>query len=328
VKAASVAGVDESRSVQQKERLNMELRHLRCFVVLAEELHFTRAAERLHIEQSPLSRTIKELEDDLGALLFDRDRRGTKLTQAGEAFLKDVRCLFIKLDRAKENVRAISSGCRGSLRIAVSDSVVGPKLSAFLAQCREDVPEVEIRVTETTLAEQRHGLRSGHFHVGFAHTPEVGPGIVADPMWSDPIVLAMRSRHPLLAFKEVPLEELKNHSLLMCDSEDFEGFRTELLRLLGGLDVETYVAETVASNDMMFTLVAAGYGVGFTTTARVKGSGHSDIVARPVQIDNAVMTTYLLRQEGGNWPVCLDDFIVRLREVINEQDDDLNTTKS
>lgn len=78
----------------------MELRHLRCFVVLAEELHFTRAAERLHIEQSPLSRTIKELEDDLGALLFNRDRRGTRLTDAGKTFLLDVRRLFTTLDQA------------------------------------------------------------------------------------------------------------------------------------------------------------------------------------------------------------------------------------
>lgn len=69
----------------------MELRHLRCFIVLAEELHFTRAAERLHIEPSPLSRTIKELEDELSTVLFDRDRRGTRLTQSGEVFLQDTR---------------------------------------------------------------------------------------------------------------------------------------------------------------------------------------------------------------------------------------------
>ncbi|MGU5651602.1 LysR family transcriptional regulator, partial [Aeromonas hydrophila] len=80
----------------------MELRHLRCFVVLAEELHFTRAAERLHIEQPPLSRAIKELEDELGVVLFDRNRRGTVLTAAGAVFLQDVRRLFTVLEQARD----------------------------------------------------------------------------------------------------------------------------------------------------------------------------------------------------------------------------------
>ncbi len=132
----------------------MELRHLRCFVVLAEELHFTRAAERLHIEQPPLSRAIKELEDELGVTLFDRDRRGTRLTVAGAAFLQDTRRLFTVLEQARENARAIAAGLRGSLRIAISDGAMDPRLSAFLARCRAEEPEVEIRLSEVPLTEQ------------------------------------------------------------------------------------------------------------------------------------------------------------------------------
>ncbi len=95
----------------------MELRHLRCFVVLAEELHFTRAAERLHIEQPPLSRAIKELEDELGVVLFDRNRRGTVLTAAGAVFLQDVRRLFTVLEQARENAKAVASGLRGRAKV-------------------------------------------------------------------------------------------------------------------------------------------------------------------------------------------------------------------
>lgn len=163
----------------------MELRHLRCFVVLAEELHFTRAAERLHIEQPPLSRAIKELEDELGVTLFDRDRRGTRLTVAGAAFLQDTRRLFTVLEQARENARAIAAGLRGSLRIAISDGAMDPRLSAFLARCRAEEPEVEIRLSEVPLTEQIRGLRSGDFTIGFARAADVGEGIVAEPIWRD-----------------------------------------------------------------------------------------------------------------------------------------------
>jgi len=290
----------------------MELRHLRCFVAVAEELHFTRAAERLHIEQSPLSRTIRELEDDLGALLFERNRRGTRLTQAGAVFLEDVRRVFTTLEQARENVRAISAGYRGSLRIAVSDGALDPRLSSFLARCREEAPEIEIRLTEVPLAEQLRGLRTGGFDIGFAHAAGPGDGIIAEPVWQDPIVLAIPTHHPLLVLKEVPLEELARYPLVMCDPQVCEGCCRELTRLLRVLDREPTIVEHVASADMMLTLVGAGYGIGFASAARVAICHHPDVVVRPLAIADAVLTTYLLRSGSANPPMSLDRFIARL----------------
>ena len=291
----------------------MELRHLRYFVVLAEELHFTHAAERLHIEQPPLSRAIKELEDELGATLFDRDRRGTRLTPVGSAFLQDVRRVFAALEQGRENVKAIAAGLQGSLRIAISDGTVDQRLSAFLARCREEEPEIEIRLTEVPLSEQLRGLRSGDFTIGFAHTAEVGEEVIAEPIWHDPLILAVPARHPLLAHKEVPLPELASYPLVLCDPQVCEGYCRELTRLLRSLEREPNVVEHASSLDMMLTLVGAGYGLGFTTAARLAVSQRADVIARPLAADSAVITTYLLRPRSDAPCPALERFIARLR---------------
>ena len=101
----------------------MELRHLRCFLAVAEELHFARAAERLHIEQSPLSRAIKELEEDLGAQLFVRTTRSTRLTRAGKLFLEHVPRVFTALQQARDSVKAAANGFHSQLRVALSDGI-------------------------------------------------------------------------------------------------------------------------------------------------------------------------------------------------------------
>ena len=292
----------------------MELRHLRCFVALAEELHFTRAAERLHIEQPPLSRAIKELEDDLGAVLFVRNRRGTALTEAGATFLQDVHRVLAALKLAQENVRAVASGLSGSLRIAISDGAIDPRLSGLLARCREEEPEIEIRLSEVPLAEQLRGLRSGDFSIGFAHTAEVGDDILTEPLWHDSLVVAVPARHPLLSHKTVPLHKLASYPLVLCDPQLYEGYYRELARLLRPLEREPDVAEHVSSLDMMLTLVGAGYGVGFIRATRVAASQRSDVVIRPLAMDSAVITTYLLRPVSEDLPVSAERFIARLRE--------------
>src|SRR5262245_43915270 len=198
----------------------MELRHLRCFSAVAEELHFARAAARLHIEQSPLSRTIKELESDLGTQLFERTTRSTRLTWAGQVLLKDVRRLFTVLDQAKDNVRAAASGYRGMVRIALSDGIVPQRFSSLLAQCREQEPEIEARLLDVPLAQQIRGLRDGVYDVGFSRLGDAEEdGIEASPIWTDQLVVVIPSRHPLLAYKRVSLREVINYPLILADPE-------------------------------------------------------------------------------------------------------------
>ncbi|MDO9600269.1 MAG: LysR family transcriptional regulator [Azoarcus sp.] len=276
----------------------MNLRQLRCFIVVAEELHFSRAAERLHIEQSPLSRIIKKLESDLGVVLLERTTRGTRLTWAGQVFLQDARRLILAFEQAKSNAKSAATGYRGTLRIALSDGIARTHLSALLALCREEEPEVEIRLFETSFAQHLKGLHDDLYDAGFALADEVDDGIVAEPVWRDALVVALPARHPLLAHKRVPLREVVTHPLVLCHPEVCEGCSRQLERLLRSVDAEPVVVERVTSHELMLALVAAGYGIGFSSTAHLGACRDADVVARPLAGSSCVLITYLLRTDA------------------------------
>lgn len=145
----------------------MELRHHRCFQAVAEELHFARAAERLHIEQSPLSRAIKELEEELGVVLFARTTRSARLTRAGKLFHDHVPRVFAALQQARDSVKAAANGFHGQLRIALSDGITPSRLPNLLALSRQEKPEVETRLFEIPLSQQIKGLHDDLYDVGF-----------------------------------------------------------------------------------------------------------------------------------------------------------------
>jgi len=276
----------------------MELRHLRCFLAVAEELHFARAAERLHIEQSPLSRAIKELEEELGARLFNRTTRSTRLTRAGQLFLKHVPRVFTALDQARGSVQAAAAGFHDQLRLALSDGITRPRLTALLAQCREEEPQVDIRLFEVPLGQQLRGLHEDLYDLGFAQSPEVGDGIVAMPAWSDPLVVAVPARHPLLAYQRIPLDEVLRHPLVACDPQSCEGHCHQIRRILRGADREPLVVEQVSSHDLMLTLVAAGYALALVGASHLAASRREEVVARPLAGRSQVLTTWLLRRDA------------------------------
>ncbi|GLU35757.1 LysR substrate-binding domain-containing protein [Trinickia caryophylli] len=238
----------------------MELRHLRCFIAVAEELHFARAAERLHIEQSPLSRAIKELEEELGTRLFVRTTRSTRLTRAGQLFSENVACVFTALQQA-DSVQTTTHGYHGQLRVALSDGIPSSQFSTFLALCRQEEPEIEIRLFEVPLAQQIKGLHDDLYDVGFARSDEAGDGVVAEAVSNEPLMVAVPARHPLLTHKRIPLKEVLRYPLVLKDLHDCEGYARQIERVLRRVDQKPLIVERVASNDLMLALVAAGYQV-------------------------------------------------------------------
>lgn len=292
----------------------MELRHLRCFLAVAEELHFARAAERLHIEQSPLSRTIKELEEDLGEQLFIRTSRSTRLTRAGKLFLEHVPRVFTALQQARDSVKAATNGFHGQLRIALSDGITPSRLPALLAMCRQEEPEVDIRLFEVPLAQQIKGLHDDLYDVGFAQSDEVCDGIAAHAVWSDPLMVAVPARHPLLKFKRIPLEEMMRYPLVLCDPLACEGHARQVERVLRRSDMEPLIAERVASCDLMMALVSAGFALGLTGAPHIAASREPGVVARPLAGRAPMLTTYLLHRKGETSEV-LSRFIERVQAI-------------
>src|SRR3989344_5515442 len=256
-----------SLSRLNSERRHVNLRHLRCFIAVAEELHFGRAARRLHMEQSPLSRTIRGLETDLGVMLLERTPRIVRLTLAGQVFLEDARRVLLAFDQAQTNARAVAAGHRGTLRIALSDDIGQMRLSALLALCREEAPGVGIRLFET-----------------------------------------------LLAHKQVPLEEVVSYPLVLCHPQVCEGCNRQLERLLRTVEARPVVAEYVKTHALMLALVAAGYGVGFSSAAHLAACRQTDVIARPLANASAALTTYLLRPERDITEP-LQHFIERVQRV-------------
>ena len=292
----------------------MEIRHLRCFLAVAEELHFARAAERLHIEQSPLSRAIKELEEDLGEQLFVRTSRSTRLTRAGKLFLEHVPRVFTALQQARDSVKAATNGFHVQLRIALSDGITPSRLPALLAMCRQEEPEVDIRLFEVPLVQQIKGLHDDLYDVGFAQSDDVGEGIATQAVWSDPLMVAVPARHPLLKFKRIPLEEMMRYPLVLCDPLACEGHARQVERVLRRSDMEPLIAERVASCDLMMVMVSAGFALGLTGAPHIAASREPGVVARPLAGRAPMLTTYLLHREGESSEV-LSRFIERVQAI-------------
>ncbi|MGF2531588.1 LysR family substrate-binding domain-containing protein, partial [Ralstonia pseudosolanacearum] len=176
---------------------------------------------------------------------------------------------------------------------------------------RQEEPEIEIRLSEVPLSQQIKGLQDDLFDIGFAQSDEVGEELIAEPVWHDPLIVAVPARHPLLAYKHVPLEELLRYPLALGDSNSCEGHARQVERVLRRANQEPLIVERVASFDLMVTLVSAGFALGLAGASQIMASRDSSVIARPLAGGSHKLTTYLLRV-GGEPSAALTSFIERL----------------
>jgi ferredoxin len=223
----------------------MELRHLRCFVAVAEELHFARAAERLHIEQSPLSRAIKELEYNLGVRLFERTTRRTRLTWAGKVLLEEAHRIFAAIDQAKASVKAAATGYHVRLRIALSDGIAQPRISTLLAQCRNGMKCATCRTVdlEGALDRRNHWEKTSHallvgaiLHVLYAGEDKTLRGVanfLSDPACPFEVTLHRMMTTPHLGETPHPVVASAAREVLNKSDNERSGVLSTAMSFLG-----------------------------------------------------------------------------------------------
>jgi DNA-binding transcriptional LysR family regulator len=244
----------------------MELRHLRYFLAVAEELHFHRAATRLHISQPPLSQQIRALERELGVTLLERNRRRVALTAAGEVFRDDARAILAAVERASERAQNIARGSLGTLSIGfVGSAMFSPTLPDLLREFRSGRPEVELVLRELPTVVQLQALVGGELDVGVIRGPiaasELDPQLELMTIQRERLVAALPADHPLAARRRLRAADLRGETFVILARREAPGLFASLSAAMGEVGGVPDDVLEVAEMQTIISLVAGGFGV-------------------------------------------------------------------
>ncbi|NAT76065.1 LysR family transcriptional regulator [Dickeya dadantii] len=244
--------------------MNIELRHLRYFVAVAEELHFGRAAEKLHISQPPLSQQIQALEEQIGAQLLERNNRNVRLTQAGELFLKEAWAIINQVNQAAERAARIQRGEIGELNIGFTSSAPFVKqVSRSLLQFRQSYPEVHIQMLEINTKQQIEPLLDGKLDLGVMRNNPLPETLRHQLLLHEPMVAVVHEEHPLAAAPggHISIQQLASEPFVFFAREVGTALYDEVLTLLKKYGITPYITQEVGEAMTIIGLVSSGLGV-------------------------------------------------------------------
>ncbi|WP_370937191.1 LysR family transcriptional regulator [Amycolatopsis sp. cg13] len=288
-----------------------ELRQLRYFVAVAETTSFTRAAATLHIAQQSLSQQITVLERQLGAQLFDRDARGTRLTPIGELFLPEARAVLARAEQAVATVSRAVRGEIGTLRLAFLASTANYLLPPVVRAVREQLPELTVTTAEVSIAELVDGVRGGRFDAGFTRPPLVDD-LTTHPLLTEEVCAVLPSGHRLADRSSLRLADLADEPWVLTPRTSWDPWHRKYDADFAAAGFTPDVVQRTATVQGLLGLVAAGVGV-----TRLARSAHSlrrtGVVFVPLDGESA--HTMLVWRSDGPRPAVLLEVVTRLAET-------------
>jgi DNA-binding transcriptional LysR family regulator len=288
----------------------MELRQLRYFIAVAEELNFTRAAERLHIGQPPLSHAIQMLEADVGALLFERTKRWVRMTEAGRLFLDDARRILALAEQAGDTARRAQRGEAGELRIGFTFSTpLTPLFATVINRYRQQFPAVSLTLHEMATQPQLDALALRTLDLGFVR-PTEGPvpgAITLTTLRQDALVAVLPAALPLARKKTIAMAELKEMPFVMYPPNAGTGIYPQIFRLCRAAGFVPRIGQVAGEASTIIGLVAAGCGVSVLPASfdRIR----MDSVTYRAIADPGATTSLLLAQRSGEHSPLVDAFV-------------------
>ncbi len=244
----------------------MELRHLKYFVAVAEELHFGRAAAKVQITQPVISDQIRRLEEELRVKLFFRTKRTVQLTEPGKIFFKEAQQILERVEKAVSAVQKAERGELGSLTIGYTGPALYTLLPEIIKAFRDRYPQVELVLKEICTNEQVEALNSGEIEVGFLHPPIEGD-FESISIMTEKMILALPEDHPLTTFTQVPISKLSDQSFILFPQQEGPYLYSRILSICQQAGFSPKVVQEVTPQPTMIGLVAAGIGVSFVSSS-------------------------------------------------------------
>jgi DNA-binding transcriptional LysR family regulator len=305
----------------------MELRHLRYFVMVAEELNFTRAARRLDVAQPVLSRQIHDLESEIGVQLFDRNSSRVFLTDAGSRFLSEARVVLQHAVQAVDAARQVQAGAAGTLRVAIGKGL-GDVVSRIINGYLRLFPTVEIDVKDVASGFQSEALENRKVDVGFMRPPFRNAQLTSSLLFEERFSVVLRKASPLAKKARIRLKDLAHENLLMIDKNISPGFNDKVLELLrnAGITPKITPTETMPYDEAGAILVESGKGIYLAVGEGPYYPSFADyLVALPLDEPSAVMPVHIVWRNNEQARTTLD--FVRFARSMFAQTGDLGRKK-